>query len=1090
MCRLLIVLTSLLTAAVAYAGNSGLARFPDIGHGAIVFTAGGDLWSVSDQGGVARRLTTHEGQERFARISPDGKWIAYSAEYEGSTAVWVIPFEGGAARRLTWHAGGGMDDMVWDWTADSQRILFSSRVFSTTRRYQEYYTVSIEGGLPVALPTSDAGPAAYLPNGDLVFNRYMRNFRNWKRYTGGMQQDLWHYSFETGASRRLTDWPGTDTQPMVGGDGSIFFVSDRPEREGHYGARNLFKYVEDAEAVQLTQHADFDVYWPSLDGDSIVYMLGADLRVLTISSGEDRLLEISIPDEALETRPYRYDASWESADYAIGPQGKRVSVVAAGDLYTVPAKDGDWRLVHGGSDDRVTSSMWSPNGRQLAFVSDRSGEQEIWTIDQGGSEVPKQLTKGNDNWITSFGWSPGGTRIFYTDKRMQLWDVDAISGLKTLIDTGVTGPISEASYSADNRWLAYVRPDENRNGAVWIYRMATEEKERVTDDFNNDYAVSWDPKGRYLFFASKRNFDLISNVFEFRFVHRMTDLLFVVRLKDDGEDLLKPLSDEEVDEDGEPVLEDTVEEKRDKKREERRKKKKIVLPPEAVMIDVKGIASRVQRLPIEAGRYSGLTSGEDALFYTAYPAIGGEGEPEVRRFDFEQKEDQRVAYGAMLAQLAAGGEKLLIRRYDGYIAITDVAEDAGLGDLVDLNGLTAWVEPRVEWARTLNEVRRYMRDYFYDPGMHGNDWDAIYERYAALLDRAMDTSDVHWLIGEMLGELNVGHAYSFSGWDGLPRVPTASLGVDLEDTEFGVRFESILVGEPGDPRRTSPLRAPGVDVEEGDYLLAIDGQKIGPGDNPYRWLVGATGRPVRLKVNSVPTDSGAREVTVRPIRSDSPLRYWDWVENNRAYVSEKTDGRVGYVHLPNTATAGYTEFVRGLYAQHDLDGLVIDVRYNGGGFIPEMFIEHLLRPHFNTWVPRDGTDWPTPSVAVHGPKVCIANGYAGSGGDAFPYYFKQFDLGELVGTTTWGGLVGIDNSLSLLIGGGITAPSFAFVNREGEWDVERVGVEPDIEVVEPPEARRLGQDPQLDRAIEQVLLELETWVDPVPPRPERYPVRH
>ena len=382
-----------------------------------------------------------------------------------------------------------------------------------------------------------------------------------------------------------------------------------------------------------------------------------------------------------------------------------------------------------------------------------------------------------------------------------------------------------------------------------------------------------------------------------------------------------------------------------------------------------------------------------------------------------------------------------------------------------------------------------MRDYFYDPNMHGNDWDAIHARYEALLDRAIDRSDVHWLIGEMLGELNVGHAYSSPGWDGVYRVRTASLGADFVATEQGVRIGKIYKGEPGDPRRESPLLAPGVDVNEGDYLLRIDGNPIGPNDNPYQWLVGAADHPVRLLVNNLPTESGAREVTVRPMKSSAQLRYWDWVEKNRAYVAEKTQGRVGYVHLPNTATAGYTEFVRGLYAQHDRDGLVIDVRYNGGGFIPEMFIEHLLRPHFNTWVPRDGSDWRTPSVAMHGPKVCIANGYAGSGGDAFPYYFKQFELGELVGTTTWGGLVGIDNGLGLLIGGSVNAPSFAFVNREGEWDVERVGVAPDIEVVDPPEAYRQGQDPQLDRAIEQVVEELKDWQDPVPTRPERFPIR-
>ena len=372
-----------------------------------------------------------------------------------------------------------------------------------------------------------------------------------------MQQDLWHYSFETGTSRKLTDWPGTDTQPMAAEDGTLYFVSDRPEVDGQYGARNLFRYVEGGAAEQLTQHSEFDVSWPSLDGDEIVYMHGAALRVYSLTSGEDRAVSLTIPDEAIGTRPYRYDASWEGVDYSIGPQGKRVSVVAAGDLYTVPAEHGDWRLVHGGSADRVTSAQWSPDGRKLAYISDASGEQEIWLVDQKGGVAPKQLTKGNDNWITSFGWSPGGTRIYYTDKRMQLWDVDAITGLKTRVDVGITGAISDVSYSGDNRWIAYIRPDKNRNGSVWIYHLSTQQRVRVTDDFNDDYSVSWDPQGRYLFFGSRRNFDLVSNVFEFRLVHRMTDLLYVVRLKEDVENLLEPRSDEEVDDEGVLVIEES-----------------------------------------------------------------------------------------------------------------------------------------------------------------------------------------------------------------------------------------------------------------------------------------------------------------------------------------------------------------------------------------------------------------------------------------------------------------------------------------------------------------------------------------------------
>jgi tricorn protease len=406
-----------------------------------------------------------------------------------------------------------------------------------------------------------------------------------------------------------------------------------------------------------------------------------------------------------------------------------------------------------------------------------------------------------------------------------------------------------------------------------------------------------------------------------------------------------------------------------------------------------------------------------------------------------------------------------------------------------MSDLSAWTNPEEEWSRTLDEVRRYLRDTFYDPDMHGHDWDALHSRYQDLLTRATDTSDVSWLIGEYISELNVGHAYAWDGWDGMKSVTTGMLGADLVSTPEGVRVERIFDGEPGREDRTSPLRAPGVNVSPGDYLLAIDGHELALGDNPHKWLVGTAERTIRLTVSANASGIGSRVVTVEPLSSDRELRYWEGARERRAYVAEQTGGRVAYVHVPNTSSRGYTEYVRGLYAQHRMDGMIIDVRYNGGGFIPEMFVEPLLRPHYNTWVPRTGADWRTPGVAVHGPKAMLTNGYAGSGGDAFPYYFRQFELGPLIGETTWGGLVGLEGSHDLLTGGGVTAPSFAFVNRDGEWDVERTGVAPDLPLLNLPDDENAGRDPQLDAAIDAVMTALETWQDPVPERPSTYPRR-
>jgi tricorn protease len=1084
----MLTLLMMLFVSAQAATTGGLPRFPEIGHDRVVFTAGGDLWWVATSGGTAHRLTSAVGQERFARISPDGDWIAYTAEYEGDSDVWVIPFDGGAAKRLTWHSAGWMDDVVWDWTPDN-KVLFSSRVQTANQRYAELYTVSLDGELPQRLPTSDVGPSVMTGDGSLVFNRYFRNFRNWKRYRGGSQQDLWKFDAQTQSSTRLTTFGGTDTFPMSADDGALYFVSDRPEVDGHFGVRNLFRYESDGKAEQLTEHADFDVDWPSLAGDEIVYLHGADLRIYNVRSKEDRALEVDIPDEALQTRAKRISVgSWETAAWGVGPQAKRVAVVAHGDIFTIPAKDGTWRKVLGGSDQRVYDVNWSPDGKKLAYVSDATGEQEIYLVDQAGGE-PRQLTKNNKTWISGFKWSLDGSRILYTDKRLRLWDVDVRSGVRIEVDQGEVGAIRRAQYSADGTWIAYIKPDDNGYGAIWLHNVLSRRTERVTDGSYDDFDLAWDPDARWLYFASRRNFDLVTNAFEFRIVHRVTDLLYAIRLQDDGDNPVPFLSDEEVDDDGDPIIIESDDEKKKSKKDKRKKKNQVVLPSPNTKIDIDGLAERIQRLPIEPGRYNHLSATDDKLFYVSSPAVSADGDPSVMVYKRDKQEVKTVASDAYGYQLAAGGDKMLLFASEGAY-VTDASADAGRGDRLALNGLATWVDPKVEWKRTLDEVRRYYRDYFYDPSMHGHDWDAIHARYEALLERATDTSDVIWLIGQMIGELNVGHAYVSGGWDGVMRVSTGKLGAVLTSDGQGIVISKIYEGEPGNTRgRQSPLRAPDVHVTEGMYLVSIDGRELGPNDNPHQWLVGTAGHPVTIEVSSTPGSIGAFEYTVYPIAYQGELAYWDWVETNRQKVLEATDGRVGYLHLPNTAMEGYTSFVKGFYAQHRMDGLIIDVRFNGGGFIPDMFIEPMLRPHFNTWVPRDGADWRTPRVAHHGPKATIINGYAGSGGDAFPYYFRQFGLGKLVGTTTWGGLVGINNGLSLLIGGGVTAPSFGFVNRDGEWDVERIGVAPDVEVIAPPEALHKGLDPQLDAAVEEVLEELKEWKDPIPARPPTFPVR-
>jgi tricorn protease len=1070
--------------------QGGIPRQPDLADNTIVFTAGGDLWTVPVAGGNAKRLTSHQGVESYARFSPNGETIAYTADYDGDSNVWLIPTDGGAPDRLTWHATYYGDDLVWDWTPDGESVLFSSRYRTPNSRYMELFSVPTQGGLPNKLPISDVGAAKVGADGQLIFNRHFRNFRSWKRYRGGMQQDLWSYDPNKDESERLTTFEGTDTHPMIAEDGTVYFVSDRPTDDSDdYATRNIYRLEGDGLAMCLTDHTDADVDWPSLDGHRIVYMHKRGLRVLDLNTKTSAAVSLRIPDEAHDTRPQLIDARWEREDVSVGPQAKRVAMVAHGHLFTVPAENGAARHVAGDSSSRITRAAWSPDGKQLAYVTDTTGEQQIWLIDQSGKGSPRQLTNDNDNWILNMGWSPDGKRIYYTDKRMRLFDVSVATGSAALVDLGKVNRITDASYSRDGSLLTYVKPEENGYGSIWIHSVNNKENYRITDSFNNDFSPAFDPKGRYLYFASQRNFDLVGNAFEWRYVHRLTDLLYVVRLFEDSDDPLGFESDEEIDGSGAPVFDDNEDDKKEKKKSKRakqRKNKRVVLAEPTIAFTTEGIADRLQRLPIGAGSYGGLSATEDGLLYMSYQ--DNYQDTALRMYALEDREDKTVLSGVSGYELTFGGEKLLVSRTNGGLGISPVKPDASFKRIPTVD-LDVWTNPKEEWAHALDEVRRYMRDYFYDPGMHGHDWDSLHERYVQWLDAATHLSDVHYIIREYMGELNAGHAYVRGVGRGMSHQGMGFLGADLEANANGVQITNIFRGEPGDGRRESPLRAPGVDANEGDYLIAINGQAIGPNDNPYRWLVGTAGKPVTLSLNSQPTAQGAREVEVFPARSESQLRYWDWVETNRARVDEASDGKIGYIHVPNTSTAGYTEFVRGLYALHRKEGLIFDVRYNGGGFIPEMFIEHLLRPHYNTWVPRDGTDWRTPAIAHHGPKAAVTNGYAGSGGDAFPYYFRQFELGPLVGTTTWGGLVGIDNNHGFRIGGSITAPSFAFVNAQGEWDVERVGVAPDVEIWDPPEARGQGEDPQLDAAIAAVLKALESWEDPVPKRPAAFPVR-
>src|SRR5271163_293183 len=1072
-------------------GPTRLLRYADISKDRVVFAYAGDLWIASREGGVARRLTSHVGDELYPKFSPDGKWIAFTGEYDGNPDVYIISAEGGEPKRLTFHPS---NDIVLGWTPDGKNILFRSDRFSVPLgRSTKLYLVSPQGGTAKPLPVPRGDLTSFSPDGTkIAYLETSQEFRTWKRYRGGWSLPIAIYDLKKNTYEELPKTAGMDMFPMWHGN-SIYFISDRE------GIMNLFSYdLASKQTKKLTDYQEFDIKWPSLGPDAIVYENGGLLYEYNLTSGKTRNIPIEVRAEDIEARPEFKSVAQNIGGAAISPSGVRAVVEARGNIFTVPAEHGSVRiLTTDHSSIHELNPAWSPDGKWIAYLSDKSGEYELYTRPQMGGDETRITSDGS---IYRFGptWSPDSKKLAYWDKSNQLWYVSLDDKKPVRVDTSDYGLINDASWSPDSLWLTYSKPHRRGSNDVFLYSLGTKKITEVSAGFYNDNNPVFDENGKYLYFISTRYFYPSIGQLDQRYNYYSTDGVFAVTLKADEPSPFKPESDEEK------AADENKDKKKDDKKadaakpdEQKSGEQKEEKKPEAVkpiQIDLDGISSRVAPVPIPAGILNNLAARKDKFFYVTTPqearqfGTDDQGPKNVLHiYDVTKREDKVLLEGIDGYDLSKDGSKVLYKA-GPILGITDAVPGkakVGAGAL-NLSGLQVQIDPRAEWRQTYHEAWRIERDFYWDPNMTGHDWKKLGARYEALLPWVAHRSDLNYLIGELIAELSTSHTYVGGGdQPKKPHVSVGMLGADYEADGGFYRIAKIYPGENWNDATRSPLTEPGLKVKSGDYLIAVNGQEARATQDVYSYFLDLAGKQVALKINSKPTAEGAWDITVKPVPSETGVRYLDWVESNRRKVAEATGGRIGYMHVPDTAIEGIIAFDKEFVGQLDKDGIIVDERFNAGGFVPDFYTEKLKRSLLAVISVRDGKDNPYPPVAIYGPKVMLVNEMSGSGGDLFPWLFRFEKIGPIVGTRTWGGLVGINRGAPLRDGGFVTAPSAGFYSWEkgGSWAVENHGVDPDFVVPQRPDLVVEGHDPQLEKAIELAKEALKDYKG-LPPRPK------
>lgn len=1048
--------------------SARMFRHPDVSMTHITFVYAGDIWVVSKRGGTANRLSSPNGQENFPKFSPDGKTIAFTAKYDGNWDVYTIPTAGGVPQRLTSHGGF---DQVMDWHPDGDKILFSSSRESGRQRFTQLYEIAKTGGVASKLALPYGTLATYSPDGGkLAFNFKSRINRTWKRYKGGWAPDMWTYDLATNTSTNFTNNPASDEFPMWA-ESQIFYLSDA----GPNSRYNLWVYDEAGSSnTQLTTNSGFDIHFPSIGPKEIVYEAEGKLFLMDIVSKESREVRVSVVTDQISLAKKQVSVAQYQSWYDVSPDGKRLIVSARGDVFSVPAEEGITRnfTQSDGANDRTPA--WSPDGKKVAYWSDASGEYQLqlYDVEMGTTAEVTNYTSGFKYQLF---WSPDSKKLAFVNQAMEINYFNATTRETIKIDKGLFmmhGNLSNFtfSWSSDSKWLAYANDDKNRNSSIYLFNLVNGTSQRVTSEFYSDFSPTFDPDNKYLFFLTNRDVSPVYSDFDNTFIYPNSTMVAAVPLTKSIASPLAPKSDEVEIEKEEPKEEPSSKNKKKKKDEDEKPK------TESLKIDLDGFETRIVLLPLDAGNYFGLeaVSGK-VVFQQGANSGSGDNSAAIKYFDLEERETNTIIGKANGFEISSNGKKIAISS-GGKTTVVDIASDQKMDKATDLSNMVMTVDPKKEWKQIFKDTWRLERDYFYDKDMHGLDWEAVGKQYEALVDQSVTRWDVNFVLGELIGELNASHTYRGGGdTETTKNVNVGYLGVDWEATDGAYRIERIVRGAPWDAEVRSPLDVPGVNINAGDYILEVNGTPLSTSAEPYAGFQGLAGKTIELTVNGIPSKVGSRKVLVETLRSENRLRHLEWIEGNRKAVEEGTNGRVGYIYVRSTGVDGQNELMRQFAAQFHKDGLIIDERFNSGGQIPDRFIEMLNRKALAYWAVRDGETWQWPPSANFGPKAMLINGWSGSGGDAFPDYFKKSGLGPLIGTRTWGGLIGISGAPGLIDGGGVTVPSFRMYDPDGEWFKEGYGVDPDIEVKENPGELSQGTDGQLVRAIEWINQELQNY---------------
>ncbi len=1097
-----------------------LLRFPDIHGDRVVFTYAGDLWTAPTTGGSAIRLTAHPGIEVFAKFSPNGKWIAFTGQYDGDEQVYVIPAGGGVPRQLTFYPARGplaprwgYDNQIYGWTRDGQRILFRSLRDSWALPIARLYSVSVEGGAAEALPMPTAGSGDFSPDSrQIAFSPQSRDFRSEKRYGGGQANSLHIFDLKTYVTKQISEGPRASRDPMWIGD-TIYYNSDR---DGHF---NLFAYtVPSGKTVQITNSKLWDARWPSSDNEGkIVYEMNGELQVLDTGNRKSSAISITVPDDGLARRPSRVSAANQIESVGLSPKGERAVFAARGDIFSAPGEKGPTRnLTHSsGAHDKWPS--WAPDGSRIAFISDLSGEEELYLVPQDGLKAPEQITRGGTAMRYQPVWSADGQRIAFGDKDGKLHVVTLSDRKLTEIADSPRGQIRDYVWSPVGNYLAFSMSVSGSGFAsVYIWNSADGKVNRVTDDMFNAYNPAWDPQGNYLYFLSDREFAPQISQIEFNYATNRDAYIYAMSLHKDVKHPFPPESEEvavtKPDEPpkpkGTPPALEPKEPAKDLNKElskesaaETDKEKPApsptpeaaAKPPATLVIDFDGISGRAARVPLGADNYGGLSAKTGHLLYGIGPAFyyGRQGDrpASLRIYSIKDRKETTLAEDVRGYSMSYDGAKVLVAQGPTY----NLYDATPLGDkskkVVPTTGLSVDRVPAEEWHQIFNEVWRRYRDWFYVSNMHGYDWVALREQYKPLLQYVAHRSDLNYVISEMISELTVQHAYVEGGDFQIPQRPSVGLPgarFELDKTASRYRIAKIFGGQNEEDIYRSPLTEIGVNARVGDYVLAIDGEELKGSDDPYRLLRNKADNPVQLTVNNRPSMEGARTISYRPITDEGNLIYLDWIVANRRKVSEATGGRVGYIHIPDMGANGIREFIKWYYPQIRKEALIVDVRANGGGNVSRMLIERLRRKLLALNYSRTADEANTyPDGVFTGPMVALLDANSASDGDIFPAMFREAGLGALIGKRSWGGVVGISNRGQLIDGGGISVPESGFANTKGEWVIEGYGVDPDIEVDNDPKSVLDGKDQQLERGIAEIMARLKqpTHLPAKPPGP-------